>query len=836
MHTKTDLGCDRGYEWWLMTEAKARNPDIKLYGLAWGAPGWIGGGNFWSQDMVDYLLAWLGCAKNNGLSIDYLGGWNERGYDINWYESLHTALASGGYSIKVVGADSDWSITNDMVSNATFKSSVDIVGVHYPCGGDGASATSCPANANGLTLGVPLWASENGSQDLNGGAPAMIRAIVRGYLDAKMTSFINWPVIAAIPPGLPWETMGLVWTNVPWSGWYEIGLQTWATAQVTQFTQPGWSFVDSASGYLGGNSANGGYVTLKAPSGGDYTVIAETTTATAPQTVSVKVGGGLSTGPVHVWTTNFGSSRSTDYFVHAGDVTPDGTGAYWVTLPPNVITTISTVSGQGKGSAQSPAPLAAILPYSDSFEGYKVGSLATYISDQSGAFDVEACGGGRSGQCLRQMAPTQPIEWNSVEEPYNTIGTDDWADYDVAVDAMLESPGSLEVLGRFAGRNYGQIANLYGYFFSVSDTGAWSIVRGNNDNTRTTLASGKATALGTMTWHHLDFSLKGSALAASVDGAMVGQATDATYTVGPAGLGVGLASGTWLDAQFDNLAITPLGPLSTPYTNTLVNRASGLALDVTGQSTSSGALLEQAAPSGGTSQAWQLAGDRSRYAVLLNANSQLAIGSPGPAPGGAVDQETVDGGAAQHFAVQPVDDTFYRLVSPSGLAVSAAPSGTSVVLAPLDCTSNSQQWSLAASPTPNAAYAIQNHQTGWVVDVLNNSTAAGGAVDQWPANGGGNQSWILTPAAGGGFVLRNVNSNLALDVVGGNAEQATPSGAPSQTWTLKAAATAGYYTFTSGAGGLLESPSSTQGATLTVGAAGAGAAAAAQEWMLAASH
>ena len=48
-HTRGDVNCDRGYEWWLMEQAKARNPSIKLYGLAWGAPGWIGNGNFWSR-------------------------------------------------------------------------------------------------------------------------------------------------------------------------------------------------------------------------------------------------------------------------------------------------------------------------------------------------------------------------------------------------------------------------------------------------------------------------------------------------------------------------------------------------------------------------------------------------------------------------------------------------------------------------------------------------------------------------------------------------------------------------------------------------------------------
>src|SRR2546423_7355266 len=37
-HTKGAINCDNGYEWWLMEQAKARNPAIKLYGLSWGAP------------------------------------------------------------------------------------------------------------------------------------------------------------------------------------------------------------------------------------------------------------------------------------------------------------------------------------------------------------------------------------------------------------------------------------------------------------------------------------------------------------------------------------------------------------------------------------------------------------------------------------------------------------------------------------------------------------------------------------------------------------------------------------------------------------------------------
>src|SRR6266496_3942534 len=101
MHTAAAVNCNTGYEWWLMEQAKARNPNVKLYGLAWGAPGWIGGGNFWSQDMINYLVSRLNCAKSHGLTIDYLGGWNERGYVKSWYETLHSTLAADGFATRV---------------------------------------------------------------------------------------------------------------------------------------------------------------------------------------------------------------------------------------------------------------------------------------------------------------------------------------------------------------------------------------------------------------------------------------------------------------------------------------------------------------------------------------------------------------------------------------------------------------------------------------------------------------------------------------------------------------------------------------------------------------
>ena len=54
MHTSKDLDLGRGYEWWLMSEAKKRNPDMVTYALSWGTPGWVGDGNYFTDDNIKY--------------------------------------------------------------------------------------------------------------------------------------------------------------------------------------------------------------------------------------------------------------------------------------------------------------------------------------------------------------------------------------------------------------------------------------------------------------------------------------------------------------------------------------------------------------------------------------------------------------------------------------------------------------------------------------------------------------------------------------------------------------------------------------------------------------
>ena len=91
-------------------------------------------GTFFTTASIGYLVAWLNCAKQNGLTINYLGGWNERGYNISWYEQLRSTLNADGYTAtQIVGSDDgNWNIANDLVSNSAFSQAVQIIGSHYP--------------------------------------------------------------------------------------------------------------------------------------------------------------------------------------------------------------------------------------------------------------------------------------------------------------------------------------------------------------------------------------------------------------------------------------------------------------------------------------------------------------------------------------------------------------------------------------------------------------------------------------------------------------------------------------------------------------------------------
>jgi O-glycosyl hydrolase len=545
MHTATDLNCNRGYEWWLMEQAKARDPNIKLSALAWGAPGWVGAGQqtVWTDQFTQYLLAWLGCAQQHGLHIDSLGGWNEKGFNAAWYENLHAALASHGYGyIQIVADDSfSWTVVNALTSDPAFAQSVDVVGQHYVCGYLG-QYTSCPSPQAAQDLDKPLWASEQGSQPYNTGAAPLARAINRQYTDGRITGTVNWSLEWSAYQGLPFPGDGLLLANEPWSGHYVIGPSAWVVAQTTQFTRPGWRYLDSGSTRIPGGSV----VSLRAPDTGDWTSVAETLDATAAQQVDFTVSGGLSTGPVHVWATNLNSGKPADWFVRQADIQPNN-GRFAASLQPGYVYSFTTTNGQGKGAAAPPSPSAWALPYHDNFDSYPADATPRYISDLGGTFATAPCRGGRTGMCLRSVVSAQPVLWNGLDNyPLTIVGDPaNWHDYQVGVDAMLEQSGAVDLGGRV-------INGVSGYHLIVRSTGQWTLTKVNPSGTATTLASGTA-SFPVGTWHRLTLKMRALEVTAAIDGTVLATVSDQTYDTGQ----VSLAGSAWQNAEFDNLVVTP---------------------------------------------------------------------------------------------------------------------------------------------------------------------------------------------------------------------------------------------------------------------------------------
>lgn len=557
---KGQIQDDRGYEWWLMAEAKKRNPDIVFAGLAWSAPGWLNGG-FWSQDNVDYQMNWLDIAKKKGFKISYVGGWNERKYKGDWYVKLRAALKARHPDVKVIAADEHaplewWRIAQSMADDKAFNDSVDVVGTHSP-GGWRSLYQEYKVTPVALGLNKPLWNSEQSalSHDVGGGPWA--RGLNRAYIDARITATLAWTPVASWYANLPLADTGFILAEWPWSSYYVVGNSIWVNAHTTQFAKPGWKYLDTACGYL---DNYGSYVTLAAPDGKDWSTIVETMDATEPARVTFKLAGGLSGGTVHVWSTDLRSQdESDDDFIHERTVEPKD-GAFTLTFEPGHVYSLTTTTGQGKGTA---APKSTVfdqlpLPFVEDFESYKPGQLARFFSDVNGAFEVAPATGGRSGMVYRQVIDAPLTRWNAdgLIPPTTLVGDPRWwGDYEASVDVMLEQPGYVELIGRVGAQRRRGVS---GYHVQFDSKGTWSLYTQDLPLVREKdipLAQGTA-PFEAGKWHTVALRMKGSTIEIVVDAKVVGTVTDTRHTTG----NIALRVSDWHNAQFDNFKVTPTGP------------------------------------------------------------------------------------------------------------------------------------------------------------------------------------------------------------------------------------------------------------------------------------
>ncbi len=556
MRTPDDHDYSRGYEWWLMREARKRNPNIVLDTLAWGAPGWIGAGTFYSPDMANYTADFLeGARKQYGFDIAYTGVWNEKVYDAAYVKQLHRTLQEKARGTKLVCCDEypgeglgQWSIVDAMAKDPDLRAAVDVVSVHYPLE-KGRLTTTDSARRSGK----PLWSSEDQpnsgagpivSRDWPVGGRILANLYNRNYLEGAITNTQIWSPVTSYYDILAAPNSGLMYANTPWSGHYDVQSTIWVTAHTTQFAQPGWQYLDRSSGYL---PEKGTYVSLRSPDGRDWSIVLETIAAKAPQKLTFVVKGGLAEGPVHVWETN---SQKT--FEKIADVTPHN-GGFAYTFDPDSLYSLTTTTGQGKGLVQPPPAHTFPMPYTDDFEKTPQSHAARFLSDQDGAFEAHPCIG-RGGQCLEQVVVKKPIPWGPLPDPFTLAGAGNAKDYHVDADVRFVDAGPVTLMGRIDSADVFQDGKAIwpsGYILSVNNTGRWALSSAAYKQPTRTLASGTV-ALAPNAWHTATISFRGDTISAAIDQKQVASVHDIAHSHGMFGIGSG-----WQRAQFDNLVVAP---------------------------------------------------------------------------------------------------------------------------------------------------------------------------------------------------------------------------------------------------------------------------------------
>jgi galactosylceramidase len=593
MHTRNDLDYSRGYTWWILQEAKRRNPDLTLDATAWSAPGWIGNGKFWSQDAADYYVKWLqGLRTVYGLELDAIGCRNEKGVSYDFAKKLRTTLNANGFEKVKLHAFDDWvpsklNYIKDMLTDEQLRNSIDIVSGHVFYANNPASKE---LQEIALKLNKPIWNTED--HVYKKGFDCLISIVEcfnHNYIKSGVTKIVNWYDIAGVYPIEPYaEEPATVLAWWPWSGHYKVREVLWGYAHYGQFSKVGWTYLNDGCMMLSGG---GSMVTLKSP-WKDYSIIIETKEAKASQQICFKIDKSLSSKSLCVWRSN-----EQEQFVKQVDIKPSK-GIFTITLEPNSVYSLSTTTGQQKGSfANIPEPKTFPFPYYETFDQYsdpkQWGYLPHYTADIVDAFEITDRPD-KKGKCFRQVVSTPTISWAPDWQPYTILGDEQWEDYEVSADVYLNPGDSAAVMGHVnhVGTGYGIIPK--GYYLQLADNGNCRlvVVRGKKDKKKLTgdaeqqaiikaqndaaeggekeLGFVKISGIASNQWHNLKLCFKGSTITGLVDDKPVIEVKDSLYILGMAGLMTGGNAKKLSMPYFDNILIKGLNaPMPMPTQATL---------------------------------------------------------------------------------------------------------------------------------------------------------------------------------------------------------------------------------------------------------------------------
>jgi hypothetical protein len=561
-HIRHQINCGAGYEFWLAQQARKLNPSIQLVALQWNAPGWVGGpgaSNPWSMTDIGYIIDWLHCARSHGLTINYLGGWNEHlphgitAQVMGWFIRLRKALNSNGFGqVRIIAVDSfahlhnGKDVSNFLNGHPAFRKAIGVLGYHNLCKYP-ATGNHCLVTHAARASGKPIWESEIGALRQGTGIGAMTRSIDNAFIEVGATGLVAWPLMGSMPAYLPEEDRGLVFADEPWSGQFQVNPMTWVIAQTTQFTQPGWRHL--LAGPLGINNF-GSYAAYESPSHSAWTLVVQTSQAPATQIISVHVPAGLPRSVVRVWTTNVKSGNRKTWFVHRANVRPSG-GGFRYQLNPGFIYTFTTVDRPGKGTAISPRSTPMPLPY---LAAPDPSNEPKYLGAEDGAFEYV----NGSTTTFEQTAAGRPVFWqNPVPSrfPYAVVGDPSWRNYKVSTKiSFTGSSQSAGVITRFDHPKANGVAQQFdGYQLIVSASGSWKLLKDEPRLPPKTMRTGHLKAApGVGNWTTVSLSVHGTLIVGAVNGTPIVSMRDSTYSFGDAGV----STSGWYRVQFQNLTVT----------------------------------------------------------------------------------------------------------------------------------------------------------------------------------------------------------------------------------------------------------------------------------------
>jgi len=431
---------ERGYEWRLMREARARNPAILLSALAWTWPGWVGAGSHspWTDTnkSVTYLLSWLrGAREVHGLELDYINAdWNERGYSPAFVKALRAALNAQGFPLlKIVCGDDShtYSCASAAAADPELRAAVAAFGSHGPQGPDPNVGS------------IPVWNTE--IHAFEAGGTALAQMLPMGFITQNITGGTSWNMLGAYNPGLFAPDSGIFRAWWPWCGYYEQLGQLWVWAHFMQATRPGMRFLRVGSG--SGQAAGGAvFLTFYDEATRDVTLVVYAGAAASGQAAFQLSGpGAAGIRALHavrslVVANAHPAPDVSQYFVLQPDVAVAADGSFGVPLAPGVLWTLTTVPGMTKGVAPQP-PAATPFPatFEDGFDDCALEQEADFWTDMTGSFQCVAAAPPRSGVVMRQAVPMHPVAWRPEEQrPFSLFAADiSWAATSITIDVLM---------------------------------------------------------------------------------------------------------------------------------------------------------------------------------------------------------------------------------------------------------------------------------------------------------------------------------------------------------------------------------------------------------------